>query len=300
MSISANVCQRENVPVALLLALAGMSLFTPIFAAGKLAGGLVPVAALVWLRFAGGAATILCVAGIRKVPLHRQVSAYWHLHLMRAVCGAGGLGSAVYAASVMPLADATAIGLTKGVFAIALAGLILKELVTGRHWFAGGLSMAGAYLVVQSTGATSGPEEIPASGVAAALCSALFMAAEGLIMRYLAQREDTITILAYVNVFAAGLLAGPVVWLIVANGIGAKDLLAFAWLGPLAILGQALNISAYRRAGAATLAPVFYATVVLSALFGYAVWGEVPGPGSVFGAFLILAGGAVLTLRRKP
>jgi drug/metabolite transporter (DMT)-like permease len=299
MTAPAAVCKRENIPVALMLALAGMSAFTPVFAAGKLAGGLLPVAALVWLRYAGGAATILGVAAARKVPLHRQLSPLWHLHLMRAVCGIGGLGCAVYAASVMPLADATALGLTKGIFAIALAGAILKEIVTGRHWIAGIVSMMGAYLVVQSADTGAGPSGFAVAGTLAALASALFMACEGLIMRYIAQREDTVTILAYVNVFAAVLLAGPVVWLIAVKGIGTGDLLAFAWMGPLAIIGQAFNISAYRRAGAATLAPAFYAAVVLSAIFGYVMWNEVPGPGAVLGTGLILTGGAVLTLRRR-
>lgn len=299
MSLAVSASRQENIPLALILALIGMSAFTPIFAAGKLAGGLLPVAALVWLRFAGGAATILFVAAVRKVPLHKGLSPLWRLHLLRAVCGVGGLACAVYAASVMPLADATAIGLMKGIFAIGLAGLILKEMVTGRHWVAGVLSMAGASLVVRSAEAAAGEPEIAFSGVAAALMSAVFMAAESLIMRYLAQREDTVTILAYVNVLAAVLLTGPVLWLVLKNGIAAGDLVAFAWLGPLAIVGQAFNISAYRLTGAATLAPAYYSTVVLSALFGYAVWGEVPGPGAAVGAGLILAGGAVLTLRRN-
>ena len=70
----------------------------------------------------------------------------------------------------------------------------------------------------------------------------------------------------------------------------------FAWLGPLAIIGQSLNISAYRRAGAATLAPVYYGSVVLSALFAYAVWGEVPSSVAALGACLIILGGAVLSV----
>jgi drug/metabolite transporter (DMT)-like permease len=211
---SAAIGQRENIPAALFLALLGMSAFTPIFAAGKLAGGVLPIVALVWLRFAGGAATILCVASVKKVPLHKQLSPLWKLHLMRAVCGVGGLACAVYAASVMPLADATAIGLTKGIFAIALAGLILKELVTGKHWIAGAMSMLGAYLVVQSADSVAQNSEMALVGAIAAIASALFMAAESLIMRYIAQREDTVTILAYVNVFAALFLAVPVIWLI--------------------------------------------------------------------------------------
>ena len=111
-----------------------MAAFTPIFAAGKLSGGLLPVAVLVWLRFIGGAATIVSVAAVKRVPVFTRVSPLWKLHLMRAFCGVGGLACSIYAASVLPLADATAIGLTKGIIAIVLAGLILKEVITGRHW----------------------------------------------------------------------------------------------------------------------------------------------------------------------
>ncbi len=286
----------DNTLLALLLALAGMAAFTPIFAAGKLSGGLLPVAVLVWLRFIGGAATIVSVAAVKRVPVFTRVSPLWKLHLMRAFCGVGGLACSIYAASVLPLADATAIGLTKGIIAIVLAGLILKEVITGRHWVAGVLCAAGAYLVVRSAEGSAGYDELALAGVMSALMGAVFMACEALIMRYIAQREDTVTILAYVNVFAALLLSGPVLWLIVKEGVSWNDLLIFAWMGPLAIIGQSMNISAYRRAGAATLAPVYYGTVVMSAVFGFAVWGEIPTRVAVFGAVLIVAGGAILTL----
>jgi drug/metabolite transporter (DMT)-like permease len=288
--------RSENTVLALLLALAGMTAFTPIFAAGKLADGLLPVAVLVWLRFLGGAITILSVAVVKRVPLTRRVSPHWRLHLLRAFCGVGGLACSIYAASHLPLADATAIGLTKGIIAIVLAGLILKEVITGRHWIAGGLCALGAYLVVRSADGGAGYGDHPAGGVAAALLAAVFMASEALIMRFVAQREDTVTTLSYINVFAVVLLSGPVVWLILSKGLSFSDIATFAWLGPLAIVGQSLNISAYRRAGAATLAPVYYGTVLMSAAFGYAVWGEVPAPVAALGAVLIVAGGAVLTL----
>ncbi|MCV0425480.1 MAG: DMT family transporter [Roseibium sp.] len=288
--------RSENIALALVLALAGMAAFTPIFAAGKLANGMVPVVVLVWLRFLGGALTITTVATIKRVPLFSRISSLWKLHVMRAICGVGGLACSVYAASVMPLADATAIGLTKGIIAIALAGLILKEVISGRHWIAGGFCVVGAFLIVKAVEGTSGASGYAADGIAAAFMAAIFMACEALIMRYIAQREDTVTILAYVNVVAAVLLTGPAVWLIVSEGISWQALLAFAWLGPLAIIGQSLNISAYRRAGAATLAPIYYGSVLLSAVFGFIVWGEVPTPIAALGALLIIFGGLVLAL----
>jgi len=296
MSVPSSYHRPENTALALALALAGMSAFTPIFAAGKIADGMLPVAVLVWLRFLGGAATILSVAAIRRVPVFSRVSGLWKLHLLRAFCGVGGLACSIYAATVLPLADATAIGLTKGIIAIVLAGIILKEVVTGRHWVAAVLCAGGAYLVVRAAESGGGYGDFAFSGVVAALAAALFMACEALIMRYIAQREDTVTILAYVNVFAALLLSGPVLWLIVSEGISWQHLAVFAWMGPLAIIGQSMNISAYRRAGAATLAPVYYGSVVLSAIFGFAVWGEVPAPIAILGAMMIIAGGAVLSV----
>jgi|GEM_PF-365834 len=288
--------RAENTVLALCLALVGMAAFTPIFAAGKIADGAMPVAVLVWLRFLGGAVTVVSVGVVKRVPLHSRVSPLWKLHLLRSFFGVGGLGCSIYAASALPLADATAIGLTKGIMAIVLAGLILKEVIRGRHWIAGGLCALGALLVVRAADTGGDYSEFVASGIAAALLGALFMACEALIMRYIAPREDTVTILAYVNVFAATLLTGPALWLIADRGISWEALIAFSWMGPLAIIGQSFNISAYRRAGAATLAPVYYGSVVLSAIFGFVFWGEVPTPAAALGALLIVAGGAVLTL----
>ncbi|MES0808786.1 DMT family transporter [Roseibium sp. SCPC15] len=286
----------ENTIAAIGLAVAGMAAFTPIFAAGKIADGLLPVAVLVWLRFLGGALTIGTVAVVKRVPLHSRLSGLWKLHLMRAFCAVSGLGCSIYAASVLPLADATAISLTKGIVAIALAGLVLKEVISRKHWAAGAICIVGALMIVRSTETGGEYSELALSGVVSALLAAIFMACEALIIRYIAQREDTVTILAYVNVFAAILLAGPVLWVIWLHGISIETLIMFAWIGPLAIFGQALNISAYRRAGAATLAPVYYGSVVMSAIFGYVFWGEVPSSLAALGALLIIAGGLVLTL----
>lgn len=287
--------RRENVPLAYGLAIAGMAAFTPVFAAGKIADGLLPVIVLVWLRFLGGALTIVGFGTLRRVPIFKHLSPLWKLHLMRAFCGIGGLACSIYAASILPLADATAIGLTKGIIAIALAGLILKELITGRHWLSGGLCAIGAYLVVRSVSSSDGLSTFALDGVVAALMAAVFMACEALIMRYIAQRENTVTILAYVNIFASVLLTVPVIWIIREQQIPLSSLWAFAWLGPVAIVGQSLNISAYRRAGAATLAPIYYSSVVLAAGFAYLVWGEVPSPVAAVGAGLIVLGGLVLS-----
>ena len=58
MSPQTDYTRAENTLLALCLALVGMAAFTPIFAAGKIADGMLPVAVLVWMRFLGGAVTV--------------------------------------------------------------------------------------------------------------------------------------------------------------------------------------------------------------------------------------------------
>jgi drug/metabolite transporter (DMT)-like permease len=47
------------------------------------------------------------------------------------------------------------------------------------------------------------------------------------------------------------------------------------------------------------LAPVGYSSLVFATLIGWAFFGEVPTPGVVVGAGLIVAGGLVLALSRR-
>ncbi|WP_346897489.1 hypothetical protein [uncultured Roseibium sp.] len=86
----------------------------------------------------------------------------------------------------------------------------------------------------------------------------------------------------------------PVVLIAETDGLDWSFALPFFALGPVAILGQTFNIEAYRRADAATLAPVGYAWVLTAAAFG-----EVPTLKAAFGALLIVAGGLVLTFSSR-
>jgi len=286
-----------NMPLAILFALGGIALFTPIFAAGKLAGGALPALVLVWLRFLGGAVTISTYAAVRGVPGNSLKSPQWKLHLLRASLGIGGLGTIIYAGTLLPVADVAAIALTKGIIAIGLARLILKEQVTIRHWVAGGLCAGGAYLVIRSSvdGGMAVPSLDMAKGVAAALLGAFFMACEALMIKVLSRRESTVMVLGYVNVCAAAVLTLPVIALSVTDGVDWRLAAVFLFLGPFAIAGQSFNIQAFRRADAAALAPIGYSWVVFAAIFGYFAFGEVPAPEAGLGAALIVIGGVILT-----
>ena len=296
MSLQSRYQPAENTPLAIGLVLCGVIMFTPVFAAGKLADGLLPAVVLVWLRYLGGAMTMGGYVALRGLPDGTLKSPQWKLHLLRAGLGTSGLGCIIYASSRLPVVDAAAIGLTKGVMAIALAGLLLRETILLRHWVAGILCALGAYLVVRSSSVVSDlPGPWAWDGVVAALLGAFFIACEALMIKVLARRESSVLVLGYVNTFAAVIMAGPVAWIAATNGVDWSFALPFLALGPVAIIGQTFNIEAYRRADAATLAPVGYSWVLTAAALGYFVFGEVPTPKAAFGALLIVAGGLVLT-----
>jgi len=297
VTLSARYQPPANMPLAILFALGGIALFTPIFAAGKLAGGALPALVLVWLRFLGGAATISVYAAVSGVPGKSLKSPQWKLHLLRAGLGMGGLGAIIYAGTLLPVADVAAIALTKGIMAIGLARLILKEDVTVRHWLAGALCAGGAYLVIRSSagGTLATPDADMIKGVVAAFLGAFFMACEALMIKVLSRREATVMVLGYVNVCAAAVLTVPVAALALTEGVNWSVAAAFLVLGPFAIAGQSFNIQAYRRADAAALAPIGYSWVVFAAIFGYLAFGEVPAPEAGAGAALIILGGVILT-----
>lgn len=292
---------KENTPLAVGLILCGVILFTPVFAAGKVSAGLLPALVLVWLRYLGGALTIGAYTAVKGLPEEGWKSPQWKLHLLRAGLGTSALGCIIYASSRLPVADAAAIGLTKGFIAIALAGLLLRETILVRHWVAGVFSAIGAYLVVRSSaGVASLAVDWSLDGIAAALFGAFFIACEALMIKILARRESAVLVLGYVNTFAALIMTLPVLWIAESDGIDWAFAAPFLALGPIAIIGQTFNIEAYRRADAATLAPIGYSWVLTAAAFGYLFYGEIPTVEASFGAGLIVLGGLVMTFGGSP
>ncbi|MBZ0122437.1 MAG: hypothetical protein K8F31_00945, partial [Roseovarius sp.] len=80
--------------------------------------------------------------------------------------------------------------------------------------------------------------------------------------------------------------AGGDVWLFVGLGLNS------------AIVGYCLA-AAYRMADAATVAPFEYTGLPLAIFWGWAIWGELPGPVVLAGIALILGAGLFVFLRER-
>jgi drug/metabolite transporter (DMT)-like permease len=273
-----------------LWVLTGTFVFSVVFASGKLSGA--PVLQIVFIRYLGGLAVMLAAAAMHRDP-RLFATPQPFLHGLRALCGIGAVLCTIYAPMHMPIADATAIGLTQGMLVILLAVLFLGERVTGRHWLAALVCTAGALIVARAAADAPSPASTPLLPALVAFLGALLIAIEIILIKVLSARERPFTILIWVNGIATLLLAVPVAltWEPVPTG----TLLALGLLGPLAIFGQYCNIRGFRLADASLVGPIGYSWIVFAGLIGFVFFGERPGAATVAGVTLIVAGGIALT-----
>ena len=277
-------------------ALVAVGLFALTYLAGKLVPG-TSALEIMWLRYVGGLVTVT-VWMLATGRTHQVGRSQVHLHVLRAAAGGGTGTAAIYAASHMPVADATAIGLLDGFFTIVLGVLVHREVVSLRHWGAALLCLLGAAIVVVGKGAVlrlDGDTLVPA---VVALGGAMLAAIEYILIKGLARSETTISVLFHVNLFGTLLLALPALasW----SGQPWPYLAFFLSLGPIAILAQTCNIRALRFTDAAVIGPVRYTWIVFGALYGLLFFGERPGLATYVGGAVILAGGLWLgSLKRS-
>lgn len=284
-------------------ALLGTCAFSVILALGKLIGvdAKVPALQIVFLRYVGGLVTMGVVRHRGGKPSERPGWKALRAHLMRAIFGSAGVVCSLYAATHMPFADATAIGLTQGVLVVVLAALFLGEKVGIAQWMAGGVCAVGAFIVVFGQGGLHQPAAIHWWPMMVGLAGALLVAAEIIMIRTLAVRDSAQAVLLYVNMLGSLFLLAPA--LAMWQSMAMSQLALLLMLGPLGIAAQYFNIRAFRLAGASLLGPVGYSRLLFAAVLGFLMFGEVPGSSTWIGGGIMIVGGVALArmhVRRAP
>jgi drug/metabolite transporter (DMT)-like permease len=206
---------------------------------------------------------------------------------------------------VMRLADVLALYATVPLFVTGLAGPVLGERVGARRWAAVGVGFVSALVMLRPGAGVFEPASLLPALAAAAYGAAQLMA------RRLGAAEPAAAMAFHQNLMflvVAGELALAVV---ISGGVrpghpslefllrpwvapGWRDLLLIAACGPIAALGTVLLAQAYRGAEANLVTPFEYTGLVWGTVWGYALWGEVPGSASLAGGALIVAAGLYL------
>jgi drug/metabolite transporter (DMT)-like permease len=279
----------------------GAFLFAFMFMLPKLASAAVPPVQVAFLRYFAGFLTILPfflgrysarqAVGEVVAPARRGINL---LHSLRACCGIASVAFGTYAVTHIPLANAQAIAMTNGAFAVLLAALFLRERLLPADLVAGTFCLAGAVVVAGPDPTAPGWISL---GALAALAQALAWGSEVVLLRFAAVNDTPARTLTLVNGSACLiLLVGTVWWW---GPLPAADLAVLLAMGPVAIVGQYCNIRAFQTTETAKLVPVKYSGVVFAALLGLVFFDEWPRPAAVAGAAMICAG-AIYLARRKP
>lgn len=250
-----------------------------------------PPPMITWARYFLHALLMLVVLwprmGARLLATHRP-----GMQIVRG--GLLGLSSLVFFTSltVLPLADAGAIGAITPILVTVLAIRFLKERPPPGTWWALAASFGGVLLIVRpGFGALSWWAMLP-------ICSSLCYATYQLMTRRLAGVDDSETT-QFFGAAVAGVVLSAVVPFFWRFPVSAFDMALFASTGVIGWFGHMLLVRAFDHASATTLAPFSYAHLVGSLTLGFAVFGNLPDGPALVGMGVIVATGVWMALRRR-
>ncbi|SMR81797.1 EamA-like transporter family protein [Aliiroseovarius halocynthiae] len=211
------------------------------------------------------------------------------LHIARSAAGFSGVTLMFAAATLIPLADATAISFLNPVFAMLLAIPLLGERVGPWRWMSVALALLGAVILIRPGASSFDPAALLALG------AAMLLGLETIFIKRLTGREAPLQILVINN--AIGLSIASLAVIAVWQSPTAAQWAALAALGFMMALAQTCFIQAMRRADASFIVPFSYATLIFAALYDFGIFDVRPALTSVLGAAIIIAGGAILAWR---
>ena len=268
-----------------------VGVFTLMDAIAKYLSQWYPVPGIVWARYAANLAILLAWFAARG-ELARLRTARPGIQLARGLLLAAATFLYFTSLTVLPLAEAAAIGLIMPLFVAVLAVPMLGERLDAPRLAAIFVGLAGAILIVRP-----GSELFTRYALlplAMAACNALYQ----ILTRKVAGLEHPLTSLIWGAIVGAVLLSAalPFAWKTPDN--------AFHWallavIGVLASVGHYLLIRAYDHAPAIVLAPYTYTALVWAMLLGLAVFGNFPDAGSLAGMAVIVASGLFIANRQR-
>ena len=190
----------------------------------------------------------------------------------------------------VPLADATAISFTSPFVVAALAGPLLHERVGTGQWLTIAVGFLGALVIIRPGFGHTSPYALLVFGSAA--CYSLYQ----VFTRYVAGVDRPETSVTYSALVGTVLLSAcvPFYWRAPATLSHALVLISLGLLGGL---GHYCVARALLWGPASILSPFHYSQLILAALAGYLVFGDVPSVWTWAGAAIIIGSGLHMVWR---
>jgi drug/metabolite transporter (DMT)-like permease len=245
----------------------------------KKIGGQVPSSEIVFLR---------CLAGMLLVlpPLMKQGLGVFRtdrpgLHVIRVVCSTVSMIAAYYAITHLPLATAVSLNFTRPLFMIIVAMIFLGEVVRWRRGIATVIGFIGVVVMLGPSDLAFEPAALAALGGALAVSGALA------VIRQQAAIEGPMTLFVWFTTGTTLLAFFPAMldW----KTPTGEEWAYLVGIGLTSSVGQFLLIKAFMHGEATVMNPIDYSQIVLAAVFGYFVFGEIPSIWTALGAAIIVS-----------
>ena len=292
--LSVRTAPVPHVRHGILMLIVAVSFFALLDTTCKWLSQTYPVPMIVWARYSAQTLLMLLVLGpqlrfglLRTRALGMQVVRGLVLLIVSVMF--------LYALSLMPIAEATAISFMAPLLLTMLSVVVLREYVPRGAWLAVTAGFIGVLIIVRPGGALFTPVVI------IPIISAFFYAVYQLLTRKMAGIDPTLTTLFYGCLVGTILLslAVPFFWVAPISLLHAVMLLTTGVLGGM---GHFMLIRAFESAPASVLAPFLYVQLVIVTGIGYLVFDAFPDSWSLVGMAIIVISGAWVAAqhRRAP
>lgn len=258
----------------------------------KILSELLSIETIVFYRCLLGTILLLIFIMMRSNTKRRSFlkTTNWPIQLLRACFGTLAMFFGYSSLTMIPLAQASTLSFTKVFFVSFLAYFFLKEKIRYQIIYFSVIGFLGIYMIIN-------PEEFKnLNGSLLALISAFFVAAGIISVSFLAQTNNTITILFYHSLFSTIL---SLIFFYIKIDIIEMETFIFLLIVTLtALVGQYFNASSYRKSEANIVVLFGYVRIVFAIIIGFLVFGENIGFNFFVGLLFIILS-SVLTSRLK-
>lgn len=222
------------------------------------------------------------------------------LHVRRGAIGIVSMACGFAALGFLPLPESMMISYAAPLMVVALSALILGETVRVYRWTATAVGFLGIAIILWPRLSMFGANEVDRyalAGIAFALAAAFCSAFAAIFVRSMTRTETVGSIVLYFALSGAvfSLASLPFGW-VVPTVADAALLVAVGLFGGI---GQILMTTAYRYAGAATIASFEYVSMIWGLMFGYLFFDEIPTTGIVIGGAVVVASGIFIIYRER-
>ena len=292
--------ERAQPAVGIALKLTSTVVFTLMATLVKLASADYPIGEIVFFRsFFALIPVLLWVAARGRFPeaLHTGIV---HRHFFRSLTGAGAMFCGFTALSLLPIADATAIGYAAPLMTVVLAVIFLGEKVRIYRWSAVAVGFVGVLVILSDYVGpeASGAKQASALGAVVAVAGAFLGAAASTQVRAMVRTEAASTIVVYFSLFTAVVGLGSIPftpW----SMPGPVDAAMLVGAGIFGGIGQVTMTQSFRHADASLIAPFDYTSMIWALIVSLLVFSTWPSGIMLLGTAIVISAGLFVIYRER-